>query len=135
MNNLMTGSCLCGAIHFEIDGEFDSFYLCHCSYCRKGTGSSNAANLFSSTAVLTWLSGKEQVREFILPGTRHCRAFCSQCGSALPLIQESDKLLLVPAGSIENDIPIRPTAHIYMASRANWDNELELVQRFAELPE
>ncbi|MCI3132528.1 GFA family protein [Phenylobacterium aquaticum] len=53
------GSCLCGGIAFEISGPFEAFFLCHCSRCRKDTGSAHAANLFSSTAKLTWLSGQD----------------------------------------------------------------------------
>jgi hypothetical protein len=46
MSNTYSGSCLCGEIRFEIEGEFERFYLCHCEYCRKDTGSAHAANLF-----------------------------------------------------------------------------------------
>ena len=46
MSNTYSGSCLCGEIRFEIEGEFELFYLCHCEYCRKDTGSAHAANLF-----------------------------------------------------------------------------------------
>jgi len=44
--NEKAGSCLCKKINFEIEGEFDSFYLCHCGRCRKDTGSAHAANFF-----------------------------------------------------------------------------------------
>lgn len=47
-----SGSCLCGEVTFEIEGDFEDFYLCHCERCRKDTGSAHAANLFSSTAKL-----------------------------------------------------------------------------------
>jgi hypothetical protein len=43
--NTHAGSCLCGAIAFEIAGSFESFYLCHCEHCRKDSGSAFAANL------------------------------------------------------------------------------------------
>jgi len=52
MSNTYAGSCLCGEVRFEIEGEFERFYLCHCEFCRKDTGSAHAANLFSSTAAL-----------------------------------------------------------------------------------
>jgi hypothetical protein len=51
------GSCLCGEIIFEIIGEFESFFLCHCERCRKDTGSAHAANLFSSKTSRTYLLG------------------------------------------------------------------------------
>jgi hypothetical protein len=52
MNEHHSGSCLCGAVTFTVEGAFDRFYLCHCSHCRKDTGSAHAANLFASTAAL-----------------------------------------------------------------------------------
>lgn len=54
---LYKGSCLCDEITFVIEGEFEQFFFCHCERCRKDTGSAHAANLFSSTAKLSWLSG------------------------------------------------------------------------------
>src|SRR3974390_971740 len=98
MSSGYAGSCLCGAVRFEIQGEFERFYLCHCEYCRKDTGSAHAANLFSSTAILKGVSGEERVKRFNLPATRHNKAFCSTCASALPKM--NGKLLVVPAGSL-----------------------------------
>ncbi len=46
MSGHHTGSCLCGAVRFRIEGEFERFYLCHCSHCRKDTGSAHAAGQF-----------------------------------------------------------------------------------------
>src|SRR3546814_15522895 len=50
MDNIHAGSCLCGAVHYQVDGAFEQFYLCHCRHCRKDTRSAHAANLFSSHA-------------------------------------------------------------------------------------
>jgi hypothetical protein len=126
------GSCLCDAVRFKVTGAFDRFYLCHCSHCRKDTGSAHAANLFSSTARLAWLSGREQVSTFSLPQTRHARCFCSICGSALPHL--SADMLVVPAGSLDTQPCVTPTAHIFMASRATWDRDLALAPGFATVP-
>src|SRR6185503_422406 len=65
-----SGSCVCGAIRFEVEGTFEKFFLCHCGRCRKDTGSAHAANLFSSSAKIRWLSGQEKVKTFRVPGTR-----------------------------------------------------------------
>jgi hypothetical protein len=134
MSNKHSGSCLCGAVRFEVDGDFERFCLCHCAYCRKDTGSAHGANLFSSTATLKWLSGKDNVRTFNLPSTRHQVSFCSNCGSALPDVQMEGALLKVPAGSLDTDVPVRPDAHLFVASKANWDEELESVPKVARLP-
>ena len=60
MTEIAHGSCLCGAVRFEVTGAFESFFLCHCSRCRKDTGSAHGANLFSSTAKLAWLKGEDR---------------------------------------------------------------------------
>ena len=134
MSGTHTGSCLCGAVRFEANGDFERFYLCHCEYCRKDTGSAHAANLFSSTAKLRWISGSEKVTRFDLPSTRHSRSFCSVCGSALPSLQMDGALLVVPAGSLNSALAMRPTAHLFVASRANWDQDLEQVPRMERFP-
>jgi hypothetical protein len=134
MNNRHSGSCLCGAVRFEIEGEFERFYLCHCEYCRKDTGSAHAANLFSSSARLKWLAGEGKIRQFNLPSTRHSRNFCGTCGSALPIVELNGKLLVVPAGSLDSEVPIKPDAHIFVSSRARWDDALEEVPMIAGFP-
>jgi hypothetical protein len=126
------GSCLCGQVKFEIEGDFDRFFFCHCQRCRKGTGSAHAANLFSSTAKVTWLSGQDRIFQYNVPDSRHSRAFCADCGSALP--RERPGMLIVPAGSLETDLHTQPTAHIFAGSRANWDKNLQSVPAFDALP-
>ena len=128
------GGCLCGAVSFEVSGAFESFFLCHCSRCRKGTGSAHGANLFSTSATIAWLSGEARVKTYRLPGTRHQRSFCAECGSALPRVQPEDGLLVVPAGSLDTEVTIRPDAHICCASRAKWDAGLEDVPALDGLP-
>lgn len=130
-----TGSCLCRKVVFEVNGDFDDFFLCHCKWCRKDTGSAHAANLFSTTAKIKWISGKDQVRSFQYKNTQHVKAFCINCGSALPNIQMNGALLVVPAGSLNTDVPMKPKAHIFMAYKANWDLKLEEIQRFDKQPE
>ena len=134
MQRLNTGACLCGAVRFQISGEFESFFLCHCSRCRKDTGSSHAANLFSTNAELTWLSGRDQIKTYRLPQTRHERSFCIECGSALPSVQMDDAVVVVPAGSLDSAVTVRPTARICYSSRADWDNALDQVPKVDGLP-
>jgi hypothetical protein len=128
------GSCSCGEITFQVEGSFEEFYLCHCERCRKDTGSAHAANLFSSTAKLTWLSGEEKIRTYNFRNEGHIKSFCTVCGSALPNIQMEGKLLVVPAGSLDTDVYIKPNGHIFYADKANWDHELELAPKFEKYP-
>jgi hypothetical protein len=134
MSPTTSGACLCGAVRFQIDGPFERFFLCHCSRCRKGTGSAHGANLFSTAASIRWLSGEDQVRTYRVPESRHERAFCVTCGGAVPSLQMGGALLVTPAGSLDTGIDIRPDAHLCVASRADWDDRLEDVARLDGLP-
>lgn len=62
------------------------------------------------------------------------KCFCAECGSALPRDQSKEGLLIVPAGSLDSAIGIRPQAHICFASRAEWDAHLEDVPKMDGLP-
>ena len=134
MSKNFIGSCLCGVVEFQISGKFESFFLCHCNRCHKDTGSAHAANLFSSVAVIDWAQGEDKVKTFQVPKTQHERSFCSECGSALPTVQMNGELLVVPAGCLDSSIDIRPSAHICYSSRAEWDDDLDRVQRLDDLP-
>lgn len=134
MPPVATGGCLCGATAFEVEGPFDSFFLCHCTRCRKDTGSAHAANLFSGRATLRWLKGEAGVVTYRHPGTRHERSFCAACGSALPSLQMDGRLVVVPAGSLDSPIDMKPTAHICLNDRAAWDRELETIPGLPGLP-
>lgn len=127
------GSCLCEKVTFEVRGEFNKFFFCHCSRCRKETGSAHGANLFSNTAQLNWITGKENVKTYNLPNTRFAKSFCMDCGSALPTARDNSGIV-VPAGSLNSDVDLHPTGHINMASKANWDQNLEYVAKFEIYP-
>jgi len=129
-----SGSCLCGAVTYKVRGDFESFYLCHCRYCRKDTGSAHAANLFSTTATLEWIKGENDVRTFQLGKTEHVKAFCLTCGSALPNVQMEGRLIVVPAGSLDSKLDKRPDGHLFISNKANWDQSLEKVKTFQRLP-
>jgi hypothetical protein len=134
MSNVFSGSCLCGTVEFEITGAFESFFLCHCSRCRKGSGSAHASNLFSTSASISWLNGEDQIKRYQLPKTRHEKCFCLNCGSPLPKFQSDIGLLVVPAGSLDSTVDIQPDAHICYANRADWDEDLWQVVKLEGLP-
>ncbi|MBN2615100.1 MAG: GFA family protein [Bacteroidales bacterium] len=129
------GSCLCKGVKFKVIGEFEQFYLCHCRYCRKDTGSVHAANLFSSTAQLEWIKRDTKIQTFRPYKSNHEKAFCTNCGSALPHLEMDDTLLVVPAGSLDTPLNMRPDGHIFMSNKADWDESLETIKKFDRLPE
>jgi hypothetical protein len=130
-----SGSCLCGTVKFKVIGHFDSFYICHCQYCQKDTGSAYAANLFAQSASLKWLKGADAITSFTLPGTLHHKSFCSLCGSALPSEQLAGAVV-VPAGCLDTKVNMLPTAHIFTSRKTTWGDEAHSkVPQFSRLPE
>jgi len=129
------GSCLCGLIRFEIDPPFLTFRYCHCSRCRKATGSACAANLFVEPAHFRWISGEESLTRYDLPEARHfATCFCNRCGSPLPRVTRDGTVVVVPAGSLDDDPAIRPEHHIFWGSRAPWSSDEDALPHFDEYP-
>lgn len=128
--NKITGSCLCGAVTFEIEDVFDHFQLCHCTQCQKTTGSAHASNLFTDPKRITWLTGTEDIVRFDVDGRRISNAFCSKCGSRVPFLSLSGKILAVPAGSLDGTPTASPQANIFWPERAGWYDEALHAQRY-----
>jgi hypothetical protein len=125
-----SGTCVCRGVKYSVRGPFVAFQYCHCSRCRKASGSAHAANLFVPVDQLVWLAGEELVRRYDLPEAKywsHC--FCNTCGSAVPWKSRTGKAYIVPAGTLDDDPGMRPTRNIHFASRAAWylhPSELEI---------
>jgi len=132
----VNGSCLCGAVTFEVEPPFKRMVHCHCSRCRKGTGTGHATNIYVHPPQLKWLSGEDAITKFDLPAARSfSKWFCSKCGSPLPRITRSGKNIVVPAGSLDTFPSIKPTDHIFWGSRAPWACESNGLPIHAEYPE
>ena len=117
----LTGSCLCGGTKYEVSGDAKRFFHCHCSRCRKATGTGHASNLFVQPGALKWLKGEAQLRSFKVPeAMRFTNVFCGSCGSRMPRQAKDSDNVMIPSGSLDNDAPIKPQARIFSGSRANW---------------
>lgn len=127
------GSCLCQNIRYAIVGEARGFFLCHCSRCRKVTGSAHGANILTKLESLTWLSGEERIARFQLQGTRFAKNFCPTCSSALPGLLPQG-FAIVPAGSLDSEFDMKPSAHICWDSRAKWDEGFAGILCYPGLP-
>lgn len=117
----LKGSCLCGAVRYEATGDAKRFFHCHCSRCRKATGTGHASNLFLQPGTLRWLAGEEWIRSFKVPeAKRFTNNFCSTCGSRLPRQAKDSDIVVIPCGSLDDESPIKPQARIFSGSRAAW---------------
>jgi hypothetical protein len=117
---MFTGRCLCGAVHFEIHGTLGRFAYCHCTSCRRASGSAFTANAPVLAAEVKWTSGRESIREYeSSPGK--FRAFCSRCGSPIyARLVAQPEWLSIRLGLIDADPGHRAQAHFNVASKAAW---------------
>ena len=114
------GSCLCGAVQFEIDGPTTDIGMCHCSKCRKVSGTASNANLMASRDVFRWIEGEGSITKFELPdGWGQWR--CSTCGSPVPMLHPGGGAYWIPAGLLDSDPGVRVRGHIFVGSKAPWD--------------
>lgn len=121
VDEVLRGSCLCGAVTYEVRAPFLRFAHCFCSRCRKATGSSHAANLYISPDHLAWTSDQDSVVRFDLPSAQSfATTFCRNCGAPLPHHTRSGREVVVPAGSLDNVPSLKPQANIFWSSRAPW---------------
>ncbi len=119
---VLQGSCLCGAVKFEASGEPTRFVHCHCSRCRKATGTGHASNIFMQPGTLTWLAGEQSKSAYKVPtAQRFTNTFCTTCGSRLP--RQAGDAVIIPAGSLDTEPPLRPQERIFYGSRAQWSCE------------
>jgi len=111
------GSCLCGAVRFEVDGELKSPDACHCSQCRKQSG-----HFWASTNVpreklsihgadnLTWFQSSEKVR----------RGFCSTCGAFLFWEPIGRNAVAVGMGAFDAPTDTQLIKHIFVADKGDY---------------
>jgi len=130
----MHGKCLCGAIRFTLSGEIPSLYQCHCSLCRRVSGSSSNAALLIELSQLCWDAGEQLVEKYANENGFKSH-FCSRCGSPLPNLTANDSAWWVPVGLLDGGEGLRVGAHLYVGSRAPWDVVADTGEHFDEMPD
>lgn len=131
----LTGSCLCGEVTYQFVNDIKVFQYCHCSRCRKFTGTAHAANIIIDPDNFSWLTGESNVGRFELPEARHfATSFCQKCGSSLPWETQSGKAVVIPAGTLDEDPGFKPVHNIYYKNRAPWYADVCELKKFDELP-
>lgn len=117
---MIPGRCLCGAIAYEIHGAVGEIDLCHCTACRRASGSAFASNASIRKDAFALIRGAEVLREYeSTPGK--FRSFCSVCGSPIYARHvEAPEWLRIRCGTLSADPGSRPTGHYDVASMAPW---------------
>lgn len=126
------GSCLCGSVKFTISGPINDIIYCHCSLCRKAQGSAFATNANVNLHDFNFLSGETNLTVY-KTSTHQTKMFCKSCGSPI-LSKDSNKPdnIRIRLGTLESDISERPGKHIFVASKANWEEITDDLPKFNE---
>ena len=126
-----SGSCLCGAVTFDIEGPLPGPDACHCSTCRKHSG-----HYFASTDVprssvtihgegnVTWYQSSQKAR----------RGFCSICGSSLFWDPVGRDWIGIAMGAFEEPTGTQLAMHIYTADKGDYYDIADGVEQFEEIP-
>lgn len=111
------GSCLCGAVAFEVAGELKAPDACHCSQCRKQSGHYWASTNVPRAALtlkggdhLTWYYASADVR----------RGFCRHCGSFLFWDPLAHDFIAIAMGAFEAPTGTRLGHHIFVADKGDY---------------
>jgi len=133
---MIRGDCLCGGVKFEIDRTVGPFELCHCSRCRKASGSAFAAALGVRADDFRLISGAELIRTYEAPIREHPPAyrvaFCSRCGSPVPDPAPDATWFEIPAGLLDDDPILRPDKHIFVDCKSAWFSITDSLPQFTK---
>jgi hypothetical protein len=116
------GQCLCGKVTIQIDGNITDIIHCHCSLCRKNSGTAFATNGYINRTDLDITSGENNLTVFSFKPGRN-RHFCATCGS--PVFSSNDQdpgRYRLRLGILDSDISERPISHNFVSSKANWED-------------
>ncbi|MDR2011469.1 MAG: GFA family protein [Rhodanobacter sp.] len=127
------GSCLCGRVRYEVDGELAAPHLCHCSRCRKAHGSAFTAAVAVKTKDFRIVAGEDTLGDYAHEGVH--RWFCRNCGS--PLFATRDAMLnmmRLRIAALDTPYDKKPVAHIYATSKAHWYDILDGAPQYEQRP-
>jgi hypothetical protein len=117
---MLKGSCLCGGIKYEIDGELGAVTNCHCSLCRKTSGSAFASGTTIPAKSFRIASGQELLKEWESSPGYH-RVFCGRCGSPILKRKDNDpEHLHFRPGTLDSDPGVKMSKHTHVRSKAPW---------------
>jgi hypothetical protein len=129
----LKGNCLCGAVAFEVDGPVRGVGSCHCSKCRRVSGTGGNAQFIVKTERFRWVRGQDNLVAFRLPdGWGPTR--CKTCGSPVPDSYDNGQRMWVPAGLMSDPLDTSIVQHIFCGSRADWDRESPDARHHDEYP-
>jgi len=132
--SVLTGKCLCGGVRYEIRGPLTGGVYCHCSQCRRASGSAFAANAGVAKEDFRLVAGEDLLRGFE-SSPKKFRWLCSRCGSPIYSVIPADpNTVRIRLGTLDGDPGIRPGFHVFVGSKAPWHEITDELPRFDERP-
>ena len=118
----LTGGCLCGGVRFEVTEPPVVASYCHCTRCRRRTGTAASAQARVAPGSLRVVQGGELVREWTPPDRGWAKCFCSACGGALwSRSPAGDGVVSIRLGTFDDDPGIRPQHRQFVAYAVPWE--------------
>ena len=134
VETVLSGSCLCSQVAFEVTAAFTRAHNCHCSRCRKGRAAAHTTNGFTSVDNVRFTRGEGALKTYRLPGARYFnQVFCATCGSGMPRLDRERGLAIVPFGALDGDPGRGADSHIFVASMAPWYQITDDLPQFEEM--
>ena len=119
---MIEGGCNCGAIRYRIEGTPLVVAACHCTRCRRQSGSAYSINLLVSPSAMT-IEGALAAFEDTdtTSGSPVRREFCSACGSPIrSVLGANPDMVAVKVGTLDDPTPFAPALHVYTRSKIAW---------------
>jgi hypothetical protein len=114
----LIGKCLCGAVQYEVEDQFRYALNCHCSNCRRTTGAAFKSFAGIERIKLRLICGADRL---MIYGEESAHdAHCGTCGSLLYSVVQDAQFVHVTLGTLIDSPSIRPSAHIFVGSKAPW---------------
>jgi hypothetical protein len=130
---MLSGSCLCGGVRYEVDSAPGPIVHCHCDVCRKAHGSAFSSVSEVPRDKFRWTAGHELLSSYqSSPGK--FRHFCSQCGSHIVAERPARDTVLLRLGCLDSVIADKPKAHIWRSDAPSWYDPKDQLPEFARTP-
>jgi hypothetical protein len=132
-SGMLNGHCFCGAVRFTVEDAFAYAFYCHCSRCRRRTGSACAAIGGIGSEKVQITRGEDDVLKLDESEMGYV-GVCRQCCSPLYSVVNGSKFTHVPLGVLDEAPTKTPDHHIQVASKAEWHSITDDLPQFATFP-
>lgn len=131
-NKTVKGSCLCGAVKYEVNGPMRDIIMCHCKMCQKSSGHHFAATgaadkdlTITEDRGLKWFVSSDWAK----------RGFCSECGSNLFWKMPSREMTSILMGSLDSDVDLPVDCHLFMSEKKDYYSTDPKIKSYDTFPE